>query len=112
MIASLLQETNVSSNVNFVFYSDTEIREFSKLVGLMLNADPQDLSLSQLNYQTVKNSILAMADFEEASVNITETLVEENICAENEKFSIKEKISGLINMRVKPWLLESESCNR
>ncbi|MDD2387680.1 MAG: cell division FtsA domain-containing protein [Bacteroidales bacterium] len=110
MMGILLQDANVNDNVNFIFYSDTEIREFSKLVGLMLNADAKDLSLSQLNYQTVKNSILAMKKFEIEIANTSEKQEEEeeHIYEKNEKFSIKEKLSGLIDIHVKPWLLESE----
>jgi hypothetical protein len=76
----------------------------------MLNADAKDLSLSQLNYQTVKNSILAMKKFEIEIANTSEKQEEEeeHIYEKNEKFSIKEKLSGLIDIHVKPWLLESE----
>ncbi|MDD2636188.1 MAG: hypothetical protein PHW82_11915 [Bacteroidales bacterium] len=109
----LLQDVNISDNINFVFYSDTEIREFGKLIGLMLNAEVKNLSLGQLEYKAVKYSLIAMRYFEikMAEKSKKQEVEEAQIYVKNQKYSIKDKLSSLIDIHLKPWLLESENCN-
>ncbi len=110
LFADLFQQIGNDLPESVGVFSSIEIPGITQLAHLLLNAEPVNLSFANLDFENTSRIVNVLLDEEIKSKEIVPVKTEpEPIQVEEEiNMGFKEKITDLINSRIKPFLLEPE----